>query len=385
MMSTDQPCRQTRPGLGSARRYERSRPRTILAIAALLLVSEPVSAEETTPGPPSTGYEAGLSHFENGAPDVAGMIWRYLANHGDPWAQYGVGLLHDPLGGAGAREAAAMAERWYLKAAKQGLVQAQDKLARLYARGAGPVARDPERAVLLWQTAARRGYALAVDNLLAFKVAESKKIALEHVEGGNEIPNTVSVGDLRAAVETAEYFDRPSRKRADAETYADSWYQLAAELGDPIARRRLDDAVHEKEQPEAEGLSAALSATGPVPVNTASTSPNVSSEAAADPIAPRTLGDRPVTEPPPMTQAPPTDPIYTLQLGSLLTPVGAAHEQARMRGLFPGVLADLEVDILHEGRYYRLRTNPALTLSEAGAKCRAIRSAGQACIVLRRP
>jgi hypothetical protein len=231
-----------------------------------------------------------------------------LARRGDPWAQYGIGLLHDPLEENGDAETAVIAERWYLKAANRALPQAQDKLARLYASGAGAVARDPDRAVLLWQTAARRGYAPAVDNLLAFKVAESQKIGPQRPTPAEKAAPSQTLDEMKAAGEAAGHFAADGTQAGRA----NSWYQLAAELGAVDARRPLS----ERKAPAGSTDVVERPDPGSLPQPSASTGEETQE---SDPPGARTprahAAKTPAREPP--RGAPTTAPIYLMQLGSL--------------------------------------------------------------------
>lgn len=353
-------------------------------LAALLLAAPaagvgPALADSVTPGPPSFGYAQGWLHYKTGAPEAAEAVWHRLAQRGDPWAQYGMGLLHDPLKGTAGPETATVAERWYLKAADQALPQAQDKLAQLYASGAGPVARDPARAVLLWQTAAQRGYAPAVDHLIAFKVAQAQAVGPDADGETAPVSRTVAVEDLRAAVEAAGYFASRGTSGDGNRARATSWYQLAAELGDADARRQLRDRGEPSPPAEPDAGSEPTAARQPPPAAENGATPTPSAQQPTQARRRQTSGPRRMTG----EQTGPRS--YILQLGSLLSQEDAEREQIRMHRLFPQTLADLDTEITHHGQYYRIRTEMRLSLSHAGDRCRRIRAAGQACMILKRP
>lgn len=328
-----------------------------MALAALVLGGPPSQAAGLTPGPPSDGFKAGWARYNPGDPSTALATWHTSARDGDPWAQYAIGLLHDPLSAFARSGDAVRAARWYLKAADQGLPHAQDRLARLYAHGVGAVAADPARAVLLWQRAALAGHGAAVDRLLAFKVAQASAPEPGLNVATSPSPRTASVADLRAAVEAAEYFDRADRPAGRDKVRADSWRQLAAELGDADTRRRL------RAHPS--------SPLGDAAQHMARTTPP---RRAAEPAAPQARA----------AETGGGERAYILQLGSLRSPADAGRERERMRALFRKELAGREIEINVHGQHHRLHTRTPITLSEAADICRKIRQAGQACLIFKR-
>jgi uncharacterized protein len=86
-----------------------------------------------------------------------------LAKVGDVDAQFEVGLAFE--NGDRAKLDEAEAARWYRQAALQGNVEAQYRLARLVAKGAKGLKVDLPTAVKLYQDAAAKGHALAMNAL----------------------------------------------------------------------------------------------------------------------------------------------------------------------------------------------------------------------------
>lgn len=86
-----------------------------------------------------------------------------LAKVGDVDAQYEVGLAYET--GRNVPVDEAEAARWFRQAALQGNVEAQYHLARLVSRGARGLKQDYPTALKLYQDAAAKGYALAMDAL----------------------------------------------------------------------------------------------------------------------------------------------------------------------------------------------------------------------------
>ena len=86
-----------------------------------------------------------------------------LAKVGDVDAQYQVGLAYET--GQNVPTDEAEAARWFRQAALQGNVDAQYHLARLVSRGAKGLKQDYPTALKLYQDAAGKGYAPAMDAL----------------------------------------------------------------------------------------------------------------------------------------------------------------------------------------------------------------------------
>lgn len=89
-------------------------------------------------------------------------ILRPLAEQGEAWAQYNLGLMYD--NGDGVPQDYAAALRWYRKAADQGFSLAQYSLGLMYFHGQG-VRQDYAVAVGWYRKAAEKGLALAQNNL----------------------------------------------------------------------------------------------------------------------------------------------------------------------------------------------------------------------------
>jgi TPR repeat protein len=86
-----------------------------------------------------------------------------LAKVGDVDAQFEVGLAYET--GMNVKVDEAEAARWFRQAALQGNVEAQYHLARLVARGARGLKQDLDTALKLYQDAASRGHAQAMNAL----------------------------------------------------------------------------------------------------------------------------------------------------------------------------------------------------------------------------
>ena len=106
----------------------------------------------------------GAAAYEAGDYREAAMIWRQLAEEGDPRAQFNLGLLHET--GRGVTENPAEAAAWYERAARQGVTQAQLNLAALHQTGRG-VAQNPAEALYWLEVAARLGEGAAREQAAA--------------------------------------------------------------------------------------------------------------------------------------------------------------------------------------------------------------------------
>jgi TPR repeat protein len=99
--------------------------------------------------------EDGQSASERGDYAMAMQLWRPLAAHGNPTAQYYVGLLY--ADGRGVPRDYRAALLWYRKAAEQGNPEAQDALGDMYYLAVG-VPQDYAQAANWYRQAAARGY-----------------------------------------------------------------------------------------------------------------------------------------------------------------------------------------------------------------------------------
>ena len=93
--------------------------RFVLVIALLCALAAPARA----------GYEEGLSAYNRGDYAAALREWRPLAERGDAWAQYGLGVMYD--NGEGVPRDYAEAATWFRRAADQGHADAKAALQRL--------------------------------------------------------------------------------------------------------------------------------------------------------------------------------------------------------------------------------------------------------------
>jgi TPR repeat protein len=130
-------------------------------------------------GPLEDGAEAA----ERGDYATALRLWRPLADQGNPYAQYKVGLSYDV--GVGAPQDFTEAAKWYLMAADRGHAGAQFNLGLLYADGRG-VEQDNVQAHM-WlnlaaagsEPAAQRERDLIATKMTRSQIAEAVRLARE--------------------------------------------------------------------------------------------------------------------------------------------------------------------------------------------------------------
>ena len=129
---------------------------------------------------------------------------RRAAEQGDAGAQYSYGL-HYLMGKGEVHRDYAEAVKWFHKAAKQGHIQAQIKLAKCYMNGTG-VSKNPAEAVKWFRRAAEKGNTQA-QILLARCYMEGIGVDQNYVEGSKwylkaaEQGHTLAKRSLKAAAE----------------------------------------------------------------------------------------------------------------------------------------------------------------------------------------
>ena len=101
-------------------------------------------------------FKKGLDAAKKGDFETALKEWRPLAEQGDSYAQYNLGLMYDY--GLGVIEDYTLAVYWYRQAAEQGHAKAQYNLGYMYESGRG-IAKDDTQAVYWFRKAAEQGEA----------------------------------------------------------------------------------------------------------------------------------------------------------------------------------------------------------------------------------
>ena len=101
-------------------------------------------------------FKKGLDAAKKGNFETALKEWLPLAEQGDSYAQYNLGLMYDY--GEGVIEDDTQAVYWFRKAAEQGHAKAQYNLGLMYDYGGG-VIEDDTRAASWYRQAAEQGHA----------------------------------------------------------------------------------------------------------------------------------------------------------------------------------------------------------------------------------
>ena len=107
-------------------------------------------------------FQQGLDAAKRGDFATALQEWQPLAEQGDAYAQFNLGLMY--VNGYGVAKDDTKAVYWYRKAAEQGEAYAQYNLGVMYDKGYG-VAEDDTQAVYWFRKAAEQGHANAQFNL----------------------------------------------------------------------------------------------------------------------------------------------------------------------------------------------------------------------------
>ena len=102
------------------------------------------------------------SAYQRGDYALAAQLYRPLAEQGNPWAQYDLGLMYS--NGQGVPQNVQEAAKWYRKAADQGDAGAQFNLGVMSELGRG-VLRDDKEAVKWYRRGAEQGVPQAQRNL----------------------------------------------------------------------------------------------------------------------------------------------------------------------------------------------------------------------------
>ena len=101
-------------------------------------------------------FKKGLDAAKKGNFETALKEWRPLAEQGDSYAQYNLGLMYDY--GEGVIEDYTLAVYWYRQAAEQSHAKGQYSIGYMYASGRG-IAKDDTQAVYWFRKAAEQGEA----------------------------------------------------------------------------------------------------------------------------------------------------------------------------------------------------------------------------------
>ena len=164
----------------------------LLIVGALLSFGRLASA-----GP----LEDGVAAAKRGDHALALKLWRPIAELGDEYAQYNLGLTYEH--GRGVRQDYREAMKWYRLAADQGHELAQYNLGVMYATGRGAPQNDKE--AVMWFRLAAIGDVAGAQNNLGFMYANGRGVPQDYVRGHmwfNLAAASSSGGDAKNATDS---------------------------------------------------------------------------------------------------------------------------------------------------------------------------------------
>jgi len=123
-------------------------------------------------------FKAGMDAHHRSDYATALREWQPLAEQGNAFAQYNLGLLYD--NGQGVPKDYGQARQWYEKAAVQGHAEAQVNLGILYDYGRG-IPQDFKKAVYWYRLSAKQGNDLA-QRRLGFMYERGDGVAKDYVQ-----------------------------------------------------------------------------------------------------------------------------------------------------------------------------------------------------------
>ncbi len=150
-------------------------------------------------GQASAKIQKGGDAYDRGQYQAAFREWRSLAEDGNAYAQYNLGMMYED--GLGVAQSDTEAAKWYRKSAEQGHARGQFVVGLMHENGFGGVAQSDTEAAKWYRKSAKQGEAYA----------------------------QIKLGDV--------YKNGLGVAQSDAE--AVKWYRKAAEQADPIAQEKL--------------------------------------------------------------------------------------------------------------------------------------------------
>ncbi len=330
----------------------------IYALVALIVLAAPA-------GPAAAqDFARGLEAAQRGDYDIALGEWRPLAERGDAYSQYNLGVMYDH--GVGVPQDYAEAMKWYRLAAGQGNADARSNLGVMYAVGKG-VPRDDAEAVKWYRLAAEQGNVNAQSNLgVVFYTGDG--VPRDYTQALMWLDLAASTGHESAARNRDIVAKGMSAEEiAEAQRRARAWQE--AYLHAPAA-----------ESPAEQSLAAQSS--GPA-------SPGPASPKPASPVRPApqlaaTPSASPSAAPAASRRAAASVRAWRIQLASLASEPGARKELERLRKTHADLIGSLGLVVrkasLPKGTYYRIQTGTLADRTAARALCGALKTRNQACL-----
>jgi TPR repeat protein len=211
-----------------------AQPATAISSALPPAPSLPADAQKAaaTPPPPAATTAAALP------PGVGPRVQPPAAPPEVIFEAYNLGVRY--AFGTGVKQDYKKAAELFLKAAMQGLADAQYNLGALYDNGLG-VAKDPVRAVIWYHSAAEQNHPSAELNLgLAY--ANGTGVAQDYAEAARWFRRAADQGVVTAQYNLAAlYANGRGVEQSHVDAYA--WFNIAAASGDLEARDQLRRAA----------------------------------------------------------------------------------------------------------------------------------------------
>jgi uncharacterized protein len=197
--------------------------RSIVLIGVMLIVGGGVS----NAGPLDDGFEA----YQRGDYATALRLFRPLAEHGNPFAQFSLGVMYRK--GQGVARDLRGAANWYRVAAEQGDALAQFSLGLMYYGGEG-VTQDHREAVKWFRLAAEQGDASGQFNLGAM-YRGGQGVTQDYREAVKWFRPAAEQGHAKAQFNLGEMYNNGQGVTQD---YGEAlkWFRLAAEQGIAFAQ-----------------------------------------------------------------------------------------------------------------------------------------------------
>jgi TPR repeat protein len=225
------------------------------------------------------GLQEGLDALRKGDYAAAAKELRPLADHGDPEAQYRLGLMYEFGKGFAQDKAQAMA--WLGKSAAHGSASAQTELGVIYATGDG-VPQDNVKSVEWFRKAATQGNPTARYNL-GLMYAKGDGVRNDDAQAIAWFRKAAEQGELNAQFKLGvAYENGEGVPKDDVLAYAN--YTIAARSGNKEYAQYRDDVAAKLDPSqvrEGKALAAAWDVGKPMPVRTAASGSSVAVAAAA--------------------------------------------------------------------------------------------------------
>jgi uncharacterized protein len=334
--------------------------KTALATLALGMAAQPLLAD----------VKAGVDAWTQGQYDKAVKEWREPALKGDADAQFNMGQAYKL--GRGVKADLDVASDWYLRAARQGHMQAADAYGHL-THYRGKVAE----ALPYLQASADRGEPRS-QYLLGTELFNGTSTAKDWVKAYAYMTRASSAGlapASRSLAQMDQYIPLDQRQQGTA---------LAGELERRAGMARNEQLagfeIDTKPQPKV--ARPVQVPPSQVPGNAGNGQPGF-----PGPVPPMP-GEKPMPTPAPVKvarPAPPPAPVATS--GNWRIQLGAFSNEGNAKGLWNSLeakiseLSGLTPYLKAAGNVTRLQAGPFATRASAEAMCGKVKAAGQACLV----